>query len=800
MNQKAIELLEFPRIRERLASFCGFSASKALALALEPTADPVLVTHHLALTSEAVRVLNLSPNLSIGGAHDIRPVVERARLGGLLDAQELLAIRATVSSARNVRATIRRLDTLAPGLANLAEQIHEFPTLENEIGRCLSDTGDVLDAASPALARIRSEIRIAHQRLLDRLHDIVYGGAYRHALQEPLITVREGRYVVPVRSDARGQLRGLIHDQSSSGQTVYVEPFETVELNNRWRQLQIEEEHEIERIMRQLSDLVAANADRIATSVTALAEIDLQLAKARLAAAQKAIEPAVEVSRGEPGQRGLRLINARHPLLHGKVVPITLRLGDDFQVMVITGPNTGGKTVALKTAGLLTLMAQAGLHVPADDGSQVHVFDDVLADIGDEQSIEQSLSTFSSHMRNVVEVVRVAGRNTLVLLDEVGAGTDPAEGSALARAVLRRLLARGAWVIATTHYTELKAFAHDVPGMINASVEFDPETLAPTYRLQIGLPGKSNALAIAGRLGLDPAVLADAEQMLDPGQVQVENLLEGIHAERRRAEELLAALDAERKAVQKVRAELEQRLRGIDDERRDVLRQARREAEAELAELRAQFRRAAAVLQRQDRSRGELVEVARSLESAGRQVLTRPTRGTGVLPDLPAADRPTVERPLAVGDWVRVLSLGQEGQISALAPDGSEVEVRAGNFKLRVGLHDVERTETRRAAEVATASAPLGRSVWSPEARPMPERQIDMRGWRAEQVVPELEQYLNDAYLAGLRSVRIVHGKGTGVLRQVVREYLAGSSMVERFEAAEPHDGGDGVTIAHLAV
>lgn len=800
MNQKAIDLLEFPRVRDRLASFCGFSASKELAHALEPSADPVLVARRLALTSEAVRVLNLSPNLNVGGARDVRPSVERARVGGLLDAQELLAIRATISSARSVRATIRRLDTPAPGLADLAEQIDEFPTLENEIGRCLSDTGDVLDSASPTLARIRSEVRVAHQRLLDRLHDIVYGGAHRHALQEPIITMREGRYVVPVRSDARGQLRGLIHDQSSSGQTVYVEPFETVELNNRWRQLQIEEEHEIERIMRMLSDLVAASADGIVASVAALADIDLQLAKARLAAAQKAIEPALEVGRGEPGQRGLRLINARHPLLQGKVVPITIRLGDDFQVMVITGPNTGGKTVALKTAGLLTLMAQAGLHVPADDGSQVHLFDDVLADIGDEQSIEQSLSTFSSHMRNVVEVVRVSGRNTLVLLDEVGAGTDPAEGSALARAVLRRLLDRGAWVIATTHYTELKAFAHDVAGMTNASVEFDPETLAPTYRLQIGLPGKSNALAIAGRLGLDPDVLADAGQMLDAGQVQVENLLEGIHAERRRAEELMAALDAERKTVQKVRAELEQRLRDIDDERRDVLRRARREAEAELAELRGQLRRAASLLQRQDPSRGDLAAAARALESAGRQVLARPVRGNSALPDLPTIERPSVERPLAVGDWVRVLSLGQDGQITALDPDGGEIEVRAGNFKLRVGLHDVERTEARRAVEIAAPAIASGRSVWSPETRPMPERQIDMRGWRAEQVVPELEQYLNDAYMAGLRDVRIVHGKGTGVLRQVVREYLAGSSLVERFEAADLRDGGEGVTIAHLAV
>ncbi|HVC32395.1 MAG TPA: endonuclease MutS2 [Chloroflexota bacterium] len=799
MNQKAIELLEFPEIRAQLASFCGFSASKELAQALEPTADGVLVARRLALTSEAVRVLNLSPNLSVGGARDVRPSVERARLGGLLDAEALLAIRATAASARVMRATIGRLDQLAPGLVDLADRLDEFPSIENEVGRCLGDTGDVLDSASPALGRIRADARNAHQRLLDRLHDLVYGGAYRTALQESLITMREGRYVVPVRSDSRGQLRGLIHDQSSSGQTVYVEPFETVDLNNRWRQLQIEEAHEIERIMRVLSDLVAASADSLIATVTAMAEIDLQLAKARLATAHRAVEPLLELGSGQAGQRGLHLVNARHPLLRGKVVPITVRLGDDFQVMVITGPNTGGKTVALKTAGLLSLMAQAGLHLPADSGSQVHLFQDVMADIGDEQSIEQSLSTFSSHMRNVVEVVRVSGRNTLVLLDEVGAGTDPAEGSALARAVLRRLLDRGAWVIATTHYTELKAFAHDIDGLINASVEFDPQTLAPTYRLQIGLPGKSNALAIAARLGLDADVLADAGQMIDAGQVQVENLLEGIHAERRRAEELLATLDAERKAVQRVRAELDQRLRGIDDERREVLRQARQEADSELAELRAQLRQAATLLQRQERTRGELTTAAQALETAGRQVLAKPLRGTPTLPDLPTIQRASVTRPLAVGDWVRVLRLGRDGQVTGLAADGGAVEVQAGNFKLRVALHEVERTEARQPAEVATSSASSGASIWNLEARTMPERQIDMRGWRAEQVVPELEQYLSDACMAGLPSVRIVHGKGTGVLRQVVREYLAESSMVERFEPADLRDGGEGVTIAHLA-
>jgi len=795
--QKALELLEFPRILGQLAAHCGFSASKELALALDPTDDGILVSQRLAITSEAARVLDQRPSLTIGSATDIRPNVDRARRGGLLDAQELLAIRATISSARVVRASVTTLPAIAPKLADFASEIVDCPELEREIGRCIGEAGDVLDGASPELGHVRTEIRIAHQRLLDRLHDIVHGGTYRTALQEPVITMREGRYVVPVRSDSRGQLRGLVHDTSSSGHTVYVEPLVTVDLNNRWRELQLEELHEIERIMRALSDQVAGRAEALEASVSALASIDFALAKARLAAEQRAIEPALEIKTGTVGNRGLRLIDARHPLLHGRVVPINLRLGDDFQVMVITGPNTGGKTVALKTAGLLTLMAQAGLHIPADPGSQIHVFSDIRADIGDEQSIEQSLSTFSSHLRNVVAIVEAAQENVLVLLDEVGAGTDPAEGSALARAILRHLLDRGAWTVATTHYSELKAFAHDTPGMTNASVEFNSETLAPTYRLQIGLPGRSNALAIAARLGLTRSILDDAQRLLDPGQIQVENLLEGIHAERRHAEEAMAALAAERQDTARIRGELVRRLDQIENERREVLRRARRDAENELVELRAQLRQAAALLQRTERSRGELVAATQALEVASRQI-ARPAATPTRLPALPNLPRPMPSAPLATGDRVKVRSLERDGEVVAILDAGAALEVHVGNFKLRVDADDVERVGRDTAPSASRQS--IGATVWNLERREAPPLQIDLRGWRAEQVVPELEHYLNDAYMAGLPSVRIVHGKGTGVLRQVVHEHLSRTQLVSQFETAELREGGDGATIAHLAL
>ena len=818
MNPKAIELLEFPAIRAQLASYCGFSLSKALAEELDPSSDGILVARRIAFTSEAVRVLNVAPNLSVGGARDIRGPAERGRRGGVLDPQELLAIQATIGSGRTVRSTVSRLDGLAPGLADLAYLMVDCPALDREIGRCLSDTGDVLDSASPELGRIRSDIRSAHQKLLDRLHDIIYGGTYRTALQEPLITMREGRYVVPVKSEARGQLRGLIHDQSSSGQTVYVEPMVTVELNNRWRQLQMEETHEIERILRVLSEMVGRDADHLVSTVGALGDIDLHLAKARLAEAQRAVEPLLEI-RPTPGQRrsaearaadaattersadaprGLRLINARHPLLHGNVVPITVRLGDEFSVMVITGPNTGGKTVALKTAGLLTLMAQAGMHVPATSGSQIHVFDDILADIGDEQSIEQSLSTFSSHMRNVVGIVKSAGKNTLALLDEVGAGTDPAEGSALARAILRRLLVSGAWTIATTHYTELKAFAHDTQGLTNASVEFNSETLAPTYRLLIGLPGKSNALAIARRLGLDDDVVEDARQMVDTGQLEVENLVAGLQADRQNAEQILAGAESERKEARRLRTELEQRLKNVEDERREIIRRSRREAEAELADLRARLREAAVILQRQDRSRGELATVAEAIEVAGRQVFAKPLPGAPT-PSLPSIQGPRHRGPLGIGDAVRINSLNQEGRVTGLLNDGDQVEVQLGNFKLKAAKDDVEWID-RPATDKQTGYDYTSPTMWNTAQRSIPELQLDMRGWRAEQVVPELDRYLNDAYMSGLPTVRIVHGKGTGVLRQIVRDYLARTRLIDRFEVAEAREGGEGATVAHLAL
>ena len=794
LNEKVLGVLELPKVLERLAEQTSFSASRELALALRPAVEPGEVAHRQRLTTEARRLLDLKPTIGIGGARDVRPAVQRATLGGILEPQELLDVRETLASARAIKSGVVRLADDVPALADLAQIVVDRPSLEAEIGRCIGERGDVLDSASPALARIRSELKLAHQRLLEKLNDILTSTTYRPVLQEALVTVREGRYVVPLKAEAKGQLRGIIHDQSASGATLFVEPLITVDLNNRWRQLQIEEQHEVERILRELSRSVAANATEIYGNVVALAEIDLALAKAKYAIALKAVEPALATGREKPADRSICLRQARHPLLSGHVVPIDVHLGDDFAVLVVTGPNTGGKTVALKTVGLLTLMAQAGLHIPAAEESRVRIFRGIYADIGDEQSIEQSLSTFSSHMTHIVEIVQHVDAESLVLLDEIGAGTDPTEGSALARAILSHLLAWGAWVVATTHYSELKAYAHNTPGVQNASVEFDVETLAPTYRLSIGLPGRSNALAIASRLGLPEALTQAARDLVSPEEQQVETLLAGIQAERDRAAAERQAAQRERRHSEEIRRVLTRRLENVEAQRQEVLAQARQEAREELAEVREKLRRAAADLERATVTRETLLPVAQQLRQAERELAAKtPARLVRLAPELDGEVESGGE--LRLGDTVLVRSLSQSGELVGLPDERGQAEVQLGNFKLRVNLDDLERTKGRSRERAGSSSGSYSTVLMAERAVPM---QLDMRGWRAEQVVPELDRYLDDAYLAGLPFVRIVHGKGAGVLRQVVRDFLAGHPLVRSYQTADAREGGEGVTVVSL--
>jgi DNA mismatch repair protein MutS2 len=579
MDPKSIALLEFPLIRDRLAAAAGFEPGRRLAAALLPSSDPVLVEIGLDETTQTRELLAEKPQAGIGGAHDIGPAVGRAARGGRLDAAQFASIAATLEAGARLR------DTLAgdrrPLLGALARDLHGLPALRSTLERSFDPVGELLDTASPRLGGLRRATRLAYERLRSRLEQLVHSSEMGAALQDPIVTLRNGRYVVPVRAEARGRVKGIVHDASGSGQTLFVEPLVAVELGNAWREAQVAEQQEVERILDELSALVAGQAGPLGELLAALSRFDFWSAKARLA-------EEMDATRAEIGARPeIRLRGARHPGLAGPVVPIDVELGTDFQALLVTGPNTGGKTVTLRTLGLLSLMHQAGLHVPADPGSRLPVLRDVFADIGDEQSVAQSLSTFSGHLRSIVRITEAAGPNTLVLLDELGAGTDPTEGSAMAQALLDHFLRVGALVAATTHYAELKVYAHTTPGVRNASVEFDLETLSPTYHLRIGLPGGSQAFAIAERLGLPPAIVADARGRLTEGQVAFEETLASIRAADLEARTALdRARSAEIKAAEAQRVAEEER-RGARRERHAAVATARAEAERLVDDLRA---------------------------------------------------------------------------------------------------------------------------------------------------------------------------------------------------------------------
>src|SRR3990172_8741968 len=567
MDSKSIQTLELPKILERLSKYASFSAGVALALALAPTPDFAEARRRQQETAEARKLLAVKTDVTIGDARDVRPLAQTAARGGVLDPAEMLDVKNTLIAARTLHRILAKLADQFPKLAAIAVGVQDVPGLVEAITRTIDERGEVLDSASERLASIRREMRIAHDRLLDKLNRILSDPRHAAHLQEFIITQRAGRYVIPIKADFKGRIRGIVHDQSASGATLFIEPLATVEINNAWREKQLEEQNEIRRIMAQLSALVGAQVDKIISTVEALADLDLAFAKAKYAEAIRASEPVLREIRSQKSEVGsqrakvqlptsdlrpltrihpgsvVQLRSPRHPLLNPEtVVPIDVEFDDETYALVITGPNTGGKTVSLKTVGLLTLMAQCGLHLPAQSGSELSVFHNVFADIGDEQSIEQSLSTFSAHITNTIRLLRQADDQSLVILDELGAGTDPGEGSALARAILSYLLDLGATTLVATHYPELKGYAHNTPGVKNASVEFDLETLAPTYHLTIGLPGRSNAFAIATRLGLDASIVDEAKTMVAQTDLEAEKLLdeiprqrEAVRAERARA-------------------------------------------------------------------------------------------------------------------------------------------------------------------------------------------------------------------------------------------------------------------------
>jgi DNA mismatch repair protein MutS2 len=808
MNSKHLQTIEFPKILERLARRASFSASKELALSLTPVPYLPEVRERQAQTSEACRLLSVKPNLSVGGARDVRPLLEQAVRAAQLLPGQLLDIRQTLIAGRDLKRAILHLGDQFPRLADIAARIQECPNLVDEIARCISDKGEVLDSASPELSRIRRELETVHQRLLDRLNKIVQSPQNSQYLQETFVTQRQGRYVIPVRAEFKGRIRGVVHDQSASGATLFIEPLATVELNNRWHELQLEEKEEVRRVLEGLTGFVAREAKYVRVTVEGLAELDMCFAKAKYADELHAVEPEWVVPNDEHAEEAaqvdlsrvpFKLMSARHPLLHpDTVVPIDVVLSPETFILIITGPNTGGKTVTLKTVALLVAMAQAGLHIPVAEGARLPLFRGIYADIGDEQSIEQSLSTFSSHMTNIVAILDECDDQSLVVLDELGAGTDPVEGSALARAILEHLRGRHVTTFVATHYSELKAYAHTTPGVTNASVEFDVDTLAPTFRLKVGLPGRSNAFAIARRLGLDEHIVHVGEAMVTPEAMKTEAMLHDIQAQLDAAADERTAAEVQHAQVEARLDELNQRLANIDAERRDILNSARADARREIKAVRQELRRLreewALVAQTSKAAVAEQALAGQELERETQFVLDELEAAASVK-ELPPPPEPRYRGPLEPGDQVWVGPYQALGQV--ISSQQGEVEVQLGRFRATVKRNQVDLRERTAQAEALAEETQTG-SVRIPSVE-SPGMELDLRGQTTEEALHRLELYLDDAYMAGLPWVRIIHGKGSGTLRAAVREELKRHVLVSSFEGGQAGEGGAGVTVARLA-
>ncbi|MCB9452177.1 MAG: endonuclease MutS2 [Anaerolineaceae bacterium] len=794
INEKTTQTLELHKILDQLAQYTTFSAGADLARHLQPTTYLDEAQEWQQETAEARLVFENKVSISLGGIRDVRDAAILATRGITVEPQTLLDIRYTLRRATSLRRTLGRMRGQYPLLADIVNEAEECTHLQDEIGRVVSDKGEILDSASPKLAIIRRDLKVAFDRLQTKLSRIVNSSTNGPFLQEAIITMRNGRYVIPIKAEFKGRIPGIVHDSSSSGATLFIEPLATVELNNAWRELQLDEENEIRRILVALTQEVGHESEYIVRTVEVMAHLDLIFAKARYAEVINAIRPEMwpfKPDHKNPEHPGstIYLQGARHPLLSGNVVPIDVELDAATWVLVVTGPNTGGKTVSLKTIGLLSLMAQCGLQVPAED-AKLSVFTGIYADIGDEQSIEQSLSTFSSHMTNTIQILRECDEQSLVLLDELGAGTDPAEGAALARAVLNHLVDRRVTTIVTTHHPELKIYGVETSGVRNASVEFDLETLRPTYRLIVGLPGRSNALAIASRLGLPAEIIENARGMVATEELVADDLLDEIQRTRAEIRSNHAVIAALREEVEEQSIELQARLDKIEDERRDIIASARRQAEAEIKDfqkeikqLRNEMRTASLPLEKlkqlQDSAATLSVDAQEPVENEGELVYVN-------------------EWSPRLGDNVYLPKLNAEGKVSEI--DRGEAVVQVGTLKVRAKLDELaprsaspqrtrKRGHQRQYDKSPDPVAPKGQS---------PGLELDLRGNRVDEALKRLETYIDAAYLSGLPFARIIHGKGTGALRKAVLERVGNHPLISKVTPATPKEGGDGVTIIHM--
>lgn len=787
MNKKVETILEFDKIKRILSEYAISAIAKEETAKLAPYSDEEAVKRLQQETSEGLAVIKSGINLPLEGIRDIRESLELAKVGAILSPKELLDIASVMETSRLVKSvwSKKKLEN-TPIIDEIANSLHTFLSLEEKIKRAIISEDEIADDASPKLNSIRRQKKNLSQSIRNKLNEIISSPYYQKALQDSIVTVRQDRYVVPVKQEFRSSIPGVVHDQSASGATLYIEPMAVMKMNNELRQLEAEEKKEIERILVDFSEKIQENADFLYDTLYALAHLDFIMAKANYSLAIKGVEPIFN-NRGY-----INILQGRHPLLKGDPVPLDIFLGDKFNILIITGPNTGGKTVALKTAGLFVLMAQSGLHLPAKEDTEVSIFEEVFADIGDEQSIEQSLSTFSSHMKNIKEIIDLANDKSLVILDELGAGTDPTEGAALAMAILNYLYKKGSKVLATTHYSELKAFAFSTEGVENASMEFDLVTLSPTYKMTIGIPGKSNAFEIAKRLGLKEEVVNLAKGLLAEENLKLEDLLTHIEQEKSKAEsetEELKELKAEyarkleklEEEQQKLKMQEEKILESARKKARLMLDKTEREAEQIIRSLKE------AETERQLHIKSQAAEEARTwLREMGEEL-----QDSKIEPI--TNDSKNYNRLLKPGQRVRISNLGQEGYVLSIDESSKSAMVQVGVMKVNVPTATLIPVKDREIEEEKSRYS----SIAMDKARQI-STEIDLRGLTLDEALIKVDHYLDDAKIAGIPQVTIIHGKGTGALRKGITEMLRGRRDIKSFRLGNIDEGGSGVTVVEL--
>ncbi|MDY0236781.1 MAG: endonuclease MutS2 [Gudongella sp.] len=790
MDLKTLRVLEFNKIKDMLLEKTVSDMAKELVNELSYTINQKEVEFLQNETEEALTLLIKRGAPPIYGLYPLKKDVKRAELGGMLHPGSLLKIKKSLRTARAfknyLKATEDESNTNYPIIQEMTRNLNAFKSIEDEIEIAIISENEISDNASSLLKSIRRQIRIKNDAIKDKLNSMISSQTYKKYLQDSIVTMRQGRYVLPVKNENRSNVSGLVHDMSSSGATAFIEPMAVVELNNQLKELEIQEKDEIERILLYLSGLVANEAEGIRSNELLLTRLDFVFAKGSLALDMNASKPVFN-TRGY-----INIKNARHPLLGSNVVPISVYLGDKFNILIITGPNTGGKTVTLKTVGLLTIMGQSGLHIPADYNSELAVFDKVFADIGDEQSIEQSLSTFSSHMTNIVNILQKVTNNSLVLFDELGAGTDPTEGAALAMSILDNLNEKNIRTIATTHYSQLKIYALTNDKVKNAAVEFDLGTLSPTYKLLIGVPGKSNAFEISKRLGLEDYIIDEARTLISKENIAFEDVLQALDLDRRMAEENKLESQRVKLEIERLKKDLELEKSKISDlrektmqkaknEAKQILRDAKENAELIIDEIRD-------ISQNIDKDNSRRLQQAQ--EMLKKEVDKRDSEASGGIISVKSKKPP---RDLKPGETVELLSLNQKGTVITAPDDKGNVDVQVGIMKVNVKLSGLRRTDLKE-KEINIAKT---KSLSSRKSKVI-KQEIDLRGLNIEEGILETDKYLDDAYISGLKEVYIIHGKGTGVLREGINTFLKTHRLVKSIRLGKYGEGGDGVTVVEL--